>query len=268
MFRMGRRHSLVRQVLTLLAIPLVLMSTGYALFSQKLSVSGRSGNVSYSATQQVTATYEKSTAPAGNGWQYTMSPVTIHNNRTLATESWQLVFDLPAGASHLSCTNATCTQSGSTVTATNLVTNGTIAPGASTNFSFTFRAAGAQYTLQNIVVSATFARTYETINGLNVTFTTGARVKSGKWNYWPHVFTVTNTSGQNISSWRITATWSSGSNVIRNVSTTVNYVAGASELSFTSKNSLGSGSTFQFNAELGATANSWTLTGVTIQGSR
>lgn len=262
-----RRHKvLLRHILMLIAIPLVLMTAGYALFSQQLSINTTTPNVAYTSSQNLLATYTKTVAKSGSSWLYTIS-MTVKNNGSGAVTAWQVAFDLPTGFNQLSCTNATCTTSGVRVTSVNTATNGTINSGATTTYTITFKTSTTTYVLQNMNVSGTLAPIYQNMAGLTISFTRGARTKSGKWYYWPYTFTVTNNSGQNISAWRATANWSNTTNNVQTMATTVNYVAGATQLTITSKTGMANNTTFQFTAKLGSTSTTWNLTGLAIQGS-
>ena len=63
--------------------------------------------------------------------------VRITNTGTTPRAGWTLTFALPAGQSLTQGWSATWSQSGTTVTATSLSWNGTLAPGASTEIGFT-----------------------------------------------------------------------------------------------------------------------------------
>lgn len=267
MLRLRRNKIAFKNILILLAIPLALSSTGYAIFSQQLSVIGDSANVAYYSTQHLDLTYTKSVSASGSDWVYTMSPMTVKNNGTLATLTWQVKFDIPTGATQFSCTNANCTQSGVTVTAVNTGTNGSIAAGSSTNFSCTFKTNISNYSLQNIYVSGTLVLVYQTMAGLTMGRSIGTRTKSGKWYYWPYTITVYNSSGYAIRGWRITASWSSTTNVVSSMASTVNYTTSATQLTITSKTGMNNGTTFPFAATLGSTNMNWTLSGYAVQGA-
>jgi poly(hydroxyalkanoate) depolymerase family esterase len=62
--------------------------------------------------------------------------VTINNTGTSTINGWSLKWTFPNGQTITQIWNASDTQSGGNVTATNLSYNGTIAPGGSTNFGF------------------------------------------------------------------------------------------------------------------------------------
>jgi hypothetical protein len=62
--------------------------------------------------------------------------VTINNTGSSIVNGWSLGFSLPGDQTITSAWNATTTQSGHNVTATNMSYNASIAPGASTSFGF------------------------------------------------------------------------------------------------------------------------------------
>ncbi|MBY8872402.1 cellulose binding domain-containing protein [Micromonospora sp. PLK6-60] len=62
--------------------------------------------------------------------------VTITNTGSGTINGWTLNYNLPGGQTITNSWNATVTQSGSAVTARNAGYNGTLAPGASTNFGY------------------------------------------------------------------------------------------------------------------------------------
>src|SRR5690606_34451614 len=70
----------------------------------------------------------------GNG--YVIQPLTITNTSTSTITSWTVTFTLPPGHTLTGSWNATVTVNGQTVTARSVSHNGTLAPGATTNFGF------------------------------------------------------------------------------------------------------------------------------------
>ena len=62
--------------------------------------------------------------------------VKVKNTGTTALSGWTLRFALPTGQSLAQGWSATWTQTGQTVTATNVAWNGTLAPGASLDVGF------------------------------------------------------------------------------------------------------------------------------------
>ena len=192
--------------------------------------------------------------------------MTITNTGSGAVTAWQLKFDPPAGFSQLSCpATVTCTTSGATVTIVNKAANGTIEPGGNVQFTFTYKSSTPNYTLQNIYVSGTLAPVYQTISGLTVAFVKGTATKKGKTWTHPHTFTVTNSSGQNVSAWRAICTWSTQP-ATSTIGTTVNYVTSASDITFTSKTALTNGANIQFTGSFVIKRASWSITGCSVQG--
>ncbi len=100
----------------LISIPFVLSSTGYALFSQQLSVTGTATKPAYASSENLSVSYVKTITSSNGSWNYQIS-VTIKNNGTNGVTAWQSQFSLPSDFSALSCTNSLCSQSGTTNTA-------------------------------------------------------------------------------------------------------------------------------------------------------
>jgi hypothetical protein len=241
------------------------MSTGYALYSQQLSVGATASYPTFSFTQNMRVTYTTSVSPQGQNWTYTVA-VTIYNNGTHDTTAWQSTFSLPAGYSNVSCSSANCTQASNVNTAVNNTSNGTIAAGSSLSYTLTFRTSTQTYTFTSIGASATLAAIYQPVSGLTVTATPGTRTKSGKWYTWPYTIKVTNSSGQNLAGWRMLIPWSTSTNQVASMPTTVNYVEAATQLTILSKQAINNGTNFQFVANLSSTNSSWAMTGYSVQG--
>ncbi len=269
LLRRSRRHTALRQILLIIAIPLTLSGTGYALFTQQLSLNTTTSKPAYSNSNNINMSYSTTYGSQGQKTVHNQTIVIHNNNATATTQAWQLQFDAPADFSQLNCAGTVvCSSSGSTITVNNGTGNGTIAAGGGTvTFTLSFLSSSTTYQLQNIVVAGTLTAVYVTMPGLTVTPTAGTRTKQGKWYYWPYSFTVTNNSGNAISAWRIQAPWNSGSNAVSSMDSTVNYVAAATQLTILSTTGMANSSTFQFNSVLGSTSNSWSLTGYTIQGA-
>jgi hypothetical protein len=265
MLRNLLQASILKHIVMLLAIPLFLSGTGYALFSQQLSVNTQATSPVYTSSQNLSVSYTKSVAPAGQNWAHSTT-VTIKNNGTKATTAWQSTFSLPAGYSNMSCTSATCSQANNTNTAVNTVGNGAIAAGSTLNYTFTFRSASQTYRFSTIGISGTLAVTYAPVSGLNVSYTTGTRTKAGKWYTWPYTFTVTNNSGQNLAGWRIQAPWSTTNNQVASMPATVNYVEATTQLTIMSTQAINNGASFQFTANLSSTSATYSMTGHTVEG--
>jgi hypothetical protein len=253
---------------SLLAIPLAITSVGYALFTQNLSINTSTIKPAYSSSQGLRVTYSRSVAPAGQNFTHTLNPITISNLGGTGVTAWQFVFTLPAGYSNLSCTNATCTPSGNVITMVNSGSNGTINPGGSVTVSMSFRTSLQRYTLQNVSISGTLVLTYQTISGLTVSRTVGARTKSGQWYRWPYTFTVTNNTGQTLRAWRITATpWAPATNRVNLMPAGVTFVSGASSLVMTRVATFNTGTNYVFTTNLESTDINWALTAYPVEGA-
>lgn len=264
----NRRQLILPRLALLLTIPLALTGVGYALFSQNLSIGTSTTKPSYSSSQGLRVTYSRSVAPAGQNWTHTLNPITITNLGGTAVTAWQFVFTLPAGYSNLACTNATCTANGQIITMVNSGTNGTINPGGSVTVSLTYRTSLQQYTLEDVSISGTLALTFQTMAGLTVSRTVGARTKSGQWYRWPYTFTVTNATGQTLRAWRITGTpWNTTTNRVNSITATVNYVSGASSLVMDRTATFTTGTNYVFTANLESTDINWALTAYPVQGA-
>ncbi len=243
----GSSRSTLRQLIMLLTMPLLLVSTTYALFNQELSINASGSGVSYVSNNYTLMTYNKTATQAGSTWTYSLSPVTIKNNGVTSITAWQVVFDIPSDAPMPTCASTVlCTKSGTKVTVKNGAGNGTLTAGGSTTFSLSFTTATAAYTLQNVVISATYDTAFQTIAGLSVTISnTGSKVK-GIWTWTPTI-TVTNNSGQSLSGWQVTVTpWSTSYSVASTMPSGLSFTTSSTQLVFTSTNTIANGTSYQF----------------------
>ncbi|WP_121159194.1 glycoside hydrolase family 9 protein [Micromonospora pisi] len=115
-------------------------STGYQFYLVGVDLSG---NVS--AASGLVSVVTLPAGPGGacqvgyatNDWNNGFTgTVTIRNTGSTAINGWSLVYAYTAGQRVTQSWSATVTQAGTTVTATNLSYNGSLAPGASTSFGF------------------------------------------------------------------------------------------------------------------------------------
>lgn len=262
-----RNRTTLRHVLLLLVIPIALSGTTYALFSQQLSVNASTDKPAYTSSNNTNMSYTVSSYLQATKTVYTYTITVKNNNATSTITAWQLQFDIPSDFTQFSCASTvSCATSSARVTVNNGTGNGTLAAGATTSFTVNFTSYTAGYVLQNIVIAGTIQAVYQTISGLTMTATAGTRTKSGKWYYWPYTITVTNNSGSTISQWRIQATWSSSTNAVSSMPSTVNYVVAATQLTILSITSVANGASFQFVPTLGSTSSSWVLSGYSVQG--
>lgn len=268
MSRYRRHHMMLRHMIALLVIPLALTGVGYALFSQELTLNSSVVKPSYTTAQGLRVTYTRTVTPINAVYTHVFSPITITNNGVSPVSAWTLVVTLPTGFTNRTCTNVTCTIAGTTLTMKNTVSNGTINPGQSVSFSMQFRSALTRYTLQNVNLSGTVVPTYQTMPGLTVSYTKGARTKSGQYFRWVHTFTVTNNTGQTINAWRIIGTpWTSATNRVGTMDATVSYTTSTTQLTITRNAQLLNGASFVFAGRLESTNQNWVLTTYPIEGS-
>lgn len=138
MLRRRRSTSALSRLGLLLIVPVAVSGGAYAVFSQKLTMSGTGKDVTYVSSQNMVATYTKTITGQGASSLYNLA-TTIKNNGALGVEGWQFKFDVPADTAQLNCpTTVTCARAGNTVTVVGGAGNGVIAAGGSTNFTFSF----------------------------------------------------------------------------------------------------------------------------------
>jgi len=250
----------------LVAIPVVVTSTGYAAFSQNLSTHGTGTLPGYTTANSLSMTYTTSSSLSAGVYTYTIHPTLTYGGRSTITD-WQMKFDLPADFTNLDCVDAVCSSSGQTVSAVNTGSNGTIAAGGQVTFTVSFQTASANYVLQNIDISGTEALVWHTIRGMNVTRTQGDQTFSGGYYLTPYTITVSNNSGLNLSAWRVQADWDPATNTVSSVPGGVTYSTSATLLTIMSTSGLANGASYQFTATLGSTSSTWNLPELSVQGA-
>jgi hypothetical protein len=251
-------------MLLLFSIPLALSGVSYALFSQNLNVNGTVTDPVYVATQYLFLTYTKTITTVSGLKNYSV-PMTVKNNGPTSVTAWQIKVDLPADTTIYTCpTSVTCTKTGQTLIINNGSGNGTIAKNATRSFTMSFRTAITDYTLQNVYISGTYIAGFQTITGLTVGVVQGTRTKVGSVFRWPVTFTVTNSSGFNLSAWQITVPWTTARSVI-SMPAGVTYTTNATQLLITSTVPINTGTNYVFTATLGSTGSNWTVT-ATVKG--
>ena len=264
--RLNAHRPLLRQLGLLLALPVVVMSSSFALFTQELSVDATTSSVAYVSNQYTTMTYTKTTALAGSTYTYTINPMTIKNDGVTAITAWKVTFKVPADVTAITCpTTITCSLN----TATDIVTLSdtvTVAAGATNVVSsgtspIKFSTTTAAYTLQDVNISATFATTYVALSGLTVVATAGP--KSG--GAFPLTVTITNNTGQPISGWQVTVpTTKKGTST---VPSGVSYTSTVTLLTYTGAAvSIADGDQYTFNTSVTSTMTTWVTTGAAVKG--
>lgn len=268
---MGKRRrekyrAAIRQMGLLLAMPLLVVSATYALFSQQLSVDTAVSSVAYISNNYTTVTYTKTATFAAGVYTYKLNPFVIKNNGVTSITAWQVQFTVPNDTTAITCpTTVTCTINNTThvVTITRTVT---IAAGASstinnTSNSIRFTSTVAYYTPQNVNISATYSTAYVAIPGLTVVAT--ASPKSG--GAFPLSVVITNNSGQPISGWRVTIPTTK--TCTSTVPAGVTYTCTSTVLTYTGAAiPIANGSQYSFSTSVTSTMTTWTTTGAAVKG--
>ena len=267
MLRRRRSTSALSRLGLLLIVPVAVSGGAYAVFSQKLTMSGTGKDVTYVSSQNMVATYTKTITGQGASSLYNLA-TTIKNNGALGVEGWQFKFDVPADTAQLNCpTTVTCSRAGNTVTVVSGAGNGAIAAGGSTNFTFSFVTTNARYTLQNLYISGVYSSVMQDISGLTATIVRGNSFKQKNLWGWRPVITVTNNSNYTLSGWQVVVTpWISVYSVASAMPVGVSFTATSAGLTFTGTVELAKGASYQLNTTLMTdNNNSWTPA-VTVQG--
>lgn len=238
-------------------LPLLVMTTAYALFSQDLSINAQSSTVGYVSNQNMMVTYGKTATFSGGMWTYSM-PVTVRNTNLTTVTAWQFSFEVPGDSPNPTCpTSIVCTKLGNTITVKNSSTTGTINGAATRTFTMSFSTATAAYTPQNMNISATYSATYQNVTGLASTIVRGTRTGST----WLPVISVNNNSTGTVNSWLVAVRpWRTTYSINpATVPSGVSYTTNNTEIVFTSTTPLAPGTSFQFQPTV-TTTTSWAPT--------
>lgn len=264
--RQRQARPLLRQLSLLLTMPLLLIGTSYALFSQTLTISGGGTLPQYVSNNYTTVTYTKTASLAGSTYTYTIDPLTVKNNGVTSITAWTVTFTVPSDTTTITCpTSITCSINNTThvVTLTDTVT---VAAGAtnvvtSTTKPIKFTTTTANYILQNVTISATYSTAYAAITGLTVVATAGT--KSG--GAFPLTITITNASGQPISGWQVTVPTTK--TCTSTVTTGVTYTCTATVLTYTGAAvTVAAGAQYTFSTTVTTTMTTWTTSGAAVKG--
>lgn len=265
MARFHRRRVLLRNIALLSSIPLLLSGSTYALFTQDLSINATQSAPLYVSSEYLLVTYTKTFTNVSGRIRYNIG-FTVRNNGPVSVTAWQILFDLPSDYGTFTCaTSVICSTAGLTETITNGSGNGTIAKNGTRTFTIRFLTDIPDYTLQNVYVSGTYIAGFQTITGLTVTRVQGTRTKVGSVYQWPITYTITNTSGFNLSAWQISVPWTTARSVIY-LPPDVTYAVTGSTLLITSTAPINDGDTYVVSGIFGSTSASWTIGG-TIKGT-
>ena len=219
---------IIRQLATLLIMPLMMTGAVYALFSQNLSVNSTGSSVSYVASNSMLMTYVSSSTGTGP-YTYTINPLTLYNNGVNDTAQWTVTFVVPSDVSSVTCAAAVvaCTYNNTTKTLTvkNVLANGWIKSGTSRVISganIQFSTSTPRYTLQTVTVTST---NYLTITGLSTTIT---NKRSGS-NYTLTI-KITTAAGVTVNGWQIKIPTTTACTNVTNLPATVTALCTATEL--------------------------------------
>ena len=265
---MVRRHRRsTKRFAVLWLVPLLILSVGYAGYSQQLSVHTATTKPAYTSNNNLDLSYSTAVVAKAGKWRFTMSPFKITNSGQADVSAWSVSFSVPAGASNVSCTGAVCSLSGTTMTVTNTTSNGVILAGGSIDVSVVFRLAQTSYVLQDIVVSGTEQPIFQTYGGLTATVTAGATVKKANKYVTPFAITMTNASGADFSAVRVRIPWNSATNKVTTMPAGLGYFVSGSELIIVRPAGLLNGQSATYTVSLSSTSRAWTITTMTIEGN-
>lgn len=252
----------IRHIVSLLAFPLLLISIGYAIYDQDLSIVGITRKPAYTATPDASMSYTSAKAPSGERTIYDLI-ITVKNISADAIAGWQIKFDLPSDFSQVTCASSVnCSSNGQTMIINGGSTTGPISAGGSVNFTFSYQTANPDYQLQNIFVIAS-GGAFKTVSGLTATATRTAGGGLSASNTYK--FTVTNTSGGTVKMWRIVGgPWSSSYTIV-SMDPRVHYGSNSSSMTVIDTDPLADGVIFEFSAQMN-TAALWNLSSVVITG--
>lgn len=266
MVRRQRRHTVRLAVLWI--VPLLILSVGYAGYSQQLSVDTTLDKPAYDSANNLDISYQQTSNFQGGRWRYEVSPLTIINHGPADVSGWQVQFDLPPGSSNISCPGgATCSLSGQTVTIVNGGSNGFIAAGSSIDILVRYRTSVPDYVLQNIVISGTEEPVFAEYSGLGVTTIAGPQTKKGTRWRTTYTFTVTNLSGQSYSTIRMRTPWNNVQTSIRTLPATLDYIDQGTEVLLIDTSGIANGAIKVYSVEFQSTNQAWTVVGPTLEGT-
>lgn len=261
---MVRRHRLInlRTFLVASLIPLFLVGAGYALFSQNLSLQGKgTAVVSPSSSSGLAVAWTRSVWQSGSNWSYNMNG-TVTNNGAVVSTSWEIVVQLPASITGVSCWGGDCTLSGTTLTIANLSYNGSIAPGSSITLGVSFTSSSGVVSFDNATIGAGSSNEADFIvtNGLTATMTFQNQWQSGSNYVKQYNVVVANTSAIKVKAWRIeVSNWSNATHSVAGI-WNADYTSEPARLIMTSQSSLNAGSTANFGVQLSVPSSTWSPT--------
>lgn len=262
MVRRRYRRISLRTVIAASLIPLLFLSVGYALFSQKLNIQGK-GTAAVSDNQQSNLTIEwtRSSWQSGSNWSYNMNGKII-NNGTVVERSWEIVVQIPAGVTitGLSCWSAECSMVGNKIYVSNASYNGTLNSAASTTFGVSFTSNTSNLSFDGSTASGAPPENesqFVALAGLTATLSPNGQWQSGGRTVKAYDVAVNNNTGQKVKSWRIEISdWKNANYTVAGI-WNADYLASPPKLYINSQGSLNAGASHSFGVQLSVPSSSW-----------
>ena len=253
----------LRPFVWLLVVPFLIVSVGYAAFSQDLQISGTARTAAQDPSApnlMVTATR----SVYGTGPFSYQFNVTISNVGTVATTGWEVAFTLPTTVTQLNYWGALCQLSSLTLACENASYNGAIAPGGSVSFGIQFTSTDGTITLNDSAVTGDSGTgpdsQYQVIPGLTATMKPGSGWASGGRYIRQYSMKVKNNTGQRVKSWRLYVTnWNGTTHTVESI-WNATYISEPTVLKMTDGSQLENNAKASFGGQIGMPSSSWTPT--------
>lgn len=253
-----RRPARMRFFVLAAAVPLLLVSVGYAVLQNSLSVEGTATTVgSIDVPDDFDTSYSMSSW-GSNPTNYNFNPFTITNTGAASSIAWTMSFDAPANMTGLSCWSSVCAYQNGRVVFDSMSYNGVLSPNGSTSFGFSFASSDPNFTPQNILVvfddGTSNQDQYVELPGLTATFAPG-----NGWGSYIRQYDVSvqNNSGQNVKSWRIEITnWVQSENAVVGM-WNATYIESPDKLTIASGGALNNGASASFGGQFQSSTSSW-----------
>ena len=239
-----RKQIKLSSIITIFALTLLFISTGYSLLSQELTVAGK-GNLVYNpptTDSGLVFTYKIGKWYNNGTFGYIVIGK-LTNNSDALVDGWSIVMDVPSDATEIQCYTSECKIENNKLELTNLSYNGIINQGESTAVSFILYTSDGEFEPgTNIVIknladesnppapTPTPTDTPSEDNQLKVDIEYNNGWTSGKKYIKQYTFTLQNTLDTTINSWQIKISAPSSSNIVNIYN--ANYVKKAAEIIF------------------------------------
>ncbi|OYX53834.1 hypothetical protein B7Y92_01315 [Candidatus Saccharibacteria bacterium 32-50-13] len=251
----------LRPFIWFLVVPFLVMSVGYALFSQDLGIGSTARTAAQNASAPNLVISATRTIYGTGPFQYQFN-VTINNVGTVAATGWEVKLTIPTTITGLSCWNASCQLSSLTLIFENASYNGAIPPGGSTSFGVQFTSTNGTLTFNDAVVvgesGAGSDTQYQVIPGLTATMVPGKGWVSGGKYIRQYSIAVKNNTGKRVKSWRVYVTnWNNATYTVESI-WNATYISEPAVLKMTNGSQLENNATFSFGGQISMPSSSWT----------